>query len=60
MKRRGSQRRTGSSSRNSSAAGKRTTPELPEEAELHPNLEDDPGAWGDQDTDWILNGRMPN
>jgi len=38
---------------------KTKTPELPEEGELHPQLEDDPGAWSDHDSDWILQGRIP-
>ena len=35
------------------------TPEDPETEPYHPMLEDDPGAWSDQDKDWILQGRMP-
>lgn len=36
------------------------TPEREDNRDEHPNREDDPGAWSDQDSDWILDGRMPN
>lgn len=36
------------------------TPEHEENLEEHPNREDDPGAWNDQDSGWTLGERMPN
>lgn len=45
----------------SGTAATTKTPEAPddEDREEHPLLEDDPGAWSDQDRGWILQDQMP-